>query len=69
MDDFEVIEKLDERAFIEFWCIYLISLAQEQFIKGPRYTRFLEDAGKEIEAFQAACLAARIPARSRLEDG
>jgi len=54
-------EKLDEREFIAFWCIYLISLAHEQFIKGPRYTPFLEDAGKEIEAFHAACLAARIP--------
>lgn len=29
--------KLSEEEFISFWCIYLVSLGHEQFIKGTRY--------------------------------
>lgn len=57
-DDFE---KLNEREFVAFWCIYLISLAHEQFIKGPRYASLLGAASKEIDGFRTACAAARIP--------
>jgi len=57
-DDFK---QLDESDFVAFWCIYLISLAHEQFIKGPRYLSLLEDAEKEIDAFRAACVSAKIP--------
>jgi hypothetical protein len=28
-------EKLSESEFVSFWCIYLVSLAHEQFVKGP----------------------------------
>lgn len=31
---------LSEEEFVSFWCIYLVSLAHEQFIKGPRYQTF-----------------------------
>ena len=54
-------ERLDERDFVAFWCIYLVSLAQEQFIKGPRYANVLREVGREVAAFRAACAAARIP--------
>jgi hypothetical protein len=54
-------ERLDEKEFVAFWCIYLVSLAQEQFVKGPRYAALLKSATKEVGEFQAACAAARIP--------
>jgi hypothetical protein len=52
---------LSEEEFVSFWCIYLISLAHEQFIKGPRYKDFLNDASAEIDRFRRACASARIP--------
>jgi hypothetical protein len=64
-------ETLSEADFVDFWCIYLVSLAQEQFVKGDEYAPFLTDCGPEIEAFQRACFAARIPeikARRTLRD-
>ena len=30
-------EHLSEDDFVDFWCIYLTSLAHEQFVKGTRY--------------------------------
>ncbi|MDR5726063.1 MAG: hypothetical protein RB191_01190 [Terriglobia bacterium] len=53
--------KLSEEEFVSFWCIYLVSLAHEQFIKGPRYREMLRVAGKEIEQFRKSCSDARIP--------
>lgn len=52
---------LTEEEFVSFWCIYLVSLAHEQFIKGPRYRQFLKDASAEIEKFRSACANAKIP--------
>ena len=52
---------LSEEEFVSFWCIYLISLAHEQFIKGPRYKDFLNGASAEIDRFRRACASARIP--------
>ncbi len=57
----EEFEKLTEQDFISFWCVYLISLAHEQFIKGERYVKALEEAHSEIDAFKLACEKARIP--------
>lgn len=54
-------EKLSEDDFVSFWCIYLVSLAHEQFVKGARYTQYLSQAGTEIREFQSACSKARIP--------
>jgi hypothetical protein len=54
-------EKLSEEEFVSFWCIYLVSLAHEQFIKGQRYREFLGRASTEIERFRRACVNARIP--------
>src|SRR5260370_15620390 len=52
MDRFE---KLSEEDFVNFWCIYLVSLAHEQFIKGPRYRDYLSVATSEIEKFRESC--------------
>jgi hypothetical protein len=57
----EEFSKLDEQQFVSFWCIYLVSLAHEQFIKGDRYANFLIVADREIETFRRACAYARIP--------
>ena len=63
--------KLTEEEFISFWCIYLVSLAHEHFIKGQRYREFLDNATAEIEKFRRACVEAKIPeieARKSLRD-
>jgi len=54
-------EKLDEQEFVSFWCIYLVSLAHEQFLKGERYANLLRDVSGEIDKFRRACQTAKIP--------
>jgi hypothetical protein len=54
-------EKLSEGEFVSFWCIYLVSLAHEQFLKGPRYQDLLKNASYEISKFREACERANIP--------
>ncbi len=54
-------EKLSEDDFVSFWCIYLTSLAHEQFIKGDLYQTYLKKASAEIEDFRRACMKAGIP--------
>jgi hypothetical protein len=58
----ESFSKLSEEEFVSFWCIYLVSLAHEQFIKGPRYQRALDEARALIGKFERACADAKIPA-------
>ncbi|MGB7548141.1 MAG: hypothetical protein WBM14_10360 [Terracidiphilus sp.] len=63
--------KLTEDEFVSFWCIYLVSLANEQFIKGARYKDVLRAASREVEEFRRACANARIPdieAKKSLKD-
>ncbi|PTL34890.1 hypothetical protein CLG94_12670 [Candidatus Methylomirabilis limnetica] len=57
----EQFEELSEDDFVSFWCIYLTSLAHEQFIKGEIYQPYLQSAEAEIERFRRACEHARIP--------
>ncbi len=52
---------LSEDDFVSFWCIYLISLAHEQFIKGELYQPYLKGASEEIDRFRQACAKAYIP--------
>jgi hypothetical protein len=54
-------DKLSEDDFVSFWCIYLTSLAHEQFIKGELYRPYLTKAQREIDSFRQACATARIP--------
>jgi hypothetical protein len=64
-------DQLSEDDFVAFWCIYLTSLAHEQFIKGELYQNFLKDAAAEIQAFREACVKANIPeikAKKSLKD-
>ncbi|MDE2105586.1 MAG: hypothetical protein KGL39_50635, partial [Patescibacteria group bacterium] len=54
-------EKLSEDDFVSFWCIYLVSLAHEQFVKQPKFAGHLRECGKEIAAFKTACSRCGIP--------
>jgi len=57
----EEFSRLSETEFVSFWSVYLVSLAHEQFVKGPRYHAQLRRAGNEIASFRRACERARIP--------
>ena len=54
-------EKLSEDDFTSFWCIYLVSLTHEHFIKGVLYKEQLENAEEEVKALVQACNKASIP--------
>ncbi|MCJ7532103.1 MAG: hypothetical protein MUO64_13885 [Anaerolineales bacterium] len=54
-------DHLSEDEFVSFWCIYLTSLAYEQFIKGAIYQDYLKNAQAEINRFREACATANIP--------
>jgi hypothetical protein len=57
----EQFDQLGEDDFVSFWCIYLTSLAHEQFIKGDLYREFIRGAEQEVDAFRRACAKAGIP--------
>jgi len=57
-DDFE---KMSEDEFVNFWCVYLISLAKEHFIRDAKYADYIKSCPDEIESFYRACQSARIP--------
>lgn len=57
----EQFAQLSEDDFVGFWCIYLTSLAHEQFVKGEIYQAFLKHAGAEIQKFREACARANVP--------
>ncbi len=57
----EQFDALVEADFVDFWCIYLISLANEQFIKNKAFAARLADRSAEVSAFKLAYRVARIP--------
>ncbi len=52
---------LDEEGFVDFWCIYFVSLAHEHFVKGSRYAHHLSACSAEIDSFRRSCANALIP--------
>jgi len=54
-------ETLSESDFVNFWCVYLVSLAHEHFLKNEEYSEYLVECTKEIEAFRRSCQLAKIP--------
>jgi len=54
-------EKMDENDFVNFWSIYLVSLANERFVKEKRFASYLAKCNDEVRSFKKACAAARIP--------
>jgi hypothetical protein len=47
-------DQLTEADFIDFWCIYLMSLAYEQFLRVDEYSDVLANCSAEIDAFRKA---------------
>lgn len=54
-------DKLDEADFVDFWCVYLASLANEQFIKNLKFDGYLHESSSEVELFRRAYRNANIP--------
>lgn len=52
---------LSEEEFVGFWCVYLVSLAHEQFLKGDKYAKYFQGLDEDIKEFRQCCEKARIP--------
>lgn len=57
----EQFDKLDEGDFVDFWCVYLASLANEQFIRNLKFDGYLHNCSTQIEQFRRAYRNANIP--------
>ncbi len=57
----EQFDKLSEADFIDFWCVYLISLAHEKFIRSDEHKELLAHCDAEIANFRLKYRSARIP--------
>ncbi len=53
--------QLSEDDFVDFWCIYIVSLVQDQFFKNERYATSVKGHSHYINSFQETCRAAGIP--------
>lgn len=54
--------RLNENQFLDFWCVYLVSLADEHFVRNPVHSERLATCDGEVKAFRDACRVAKIPA-------
>jgi hypothetical protein len=54
-------DQLSEGDFIDFWCIYLMSLAYEQFIRADEFRLVLKNCSDEIGVFREAYKKAGLP--------
>ena len=54
-------DQLSESDFVDFWCVYIASLACEQFVRNDHYKVILNNCAKEIASFRAAYNQAGIP--------
>lgn len=52
---------MTEDQFVDFWCIYLVSLAHQHFVGSPRFARYLDGHRDIVDEFKRACREARIP--------
>ncbi len=57
----EQFDKLSEADFIDFWCVYLISLAYEQFIRSDEHKELLARCDAELANFRLKYRNAHIP--------
>jgi hypothetical protein len=57
----EQFSQLSEDDFVRFWCVYLVSLANEQFLKAPRFADLLSGSSASIDEFRRASAKAGIP--------
>jgi hypothetical protein len=54
-------DRLSEADFVDFWCVYLASLANEQFVVADGYSELLRNAKQEVQDFRRAYRNANIP--------
>jgi hypothetical protein len=54
-------DQLTESDFVDFWCIYLMSLAYEQFIRTDDFKNLLKKCDNEIAVFREAYRKAGLP--------
>jgi hypothetical protein len=54
-------DQLSEADFTDFWCIYFVSLANEQFIRADSFKAALTDCSSEISTFLEAYRKAGLP--------
>jgi hypothetical protein len=54
-------DQLSEADFVDFWCIYLMSLAYEQFLRADDFRGVLANCSIEIDAFREAYRKAGLP--------
>lgn len=54
-------KRMDEQDFVNFWCVYFVSLVHEHFVKNETYQEYLTNCHEEVRAFRQACQAAGIP--------
>ena len=54
-------DKLTETDFVDFWCIYVVSLVYEQFVRDRRFKKLLAKHDTEISNFRKAYRDAGIP--------
>ena len=57
----EQFDKLSEADFVDFWCVYLVSLAYEQFIRSDEHKELLADCDSEIANFRQKYRNAGVP--------
>jgi len=54
-------DQLTETDFVDFWCIYFVSLAYEQFVRADQFQSLLANCSDEISEFRSAYRRAGIP--------
>jgi hypothetical protein len=54
-------DQLSEADFVDFWCIYVASLAYEQFVRNDRFKQLLAHCSDQISEFRRAYSQAGIP--------
>ena len=57
----EQFDQLTEADFVDFWCIYFMSLSYEQFLKAPRFSAQLDGLDEPVKAFLTAYRKIGIP--------
>jgi hypothetical protein len=44
-----------------FWCVYLIALARDNFVRNEEYTDYLVNCSEAVDRLVSLCRSARIP--------
>lgn len=67
----EQFDRLSEDQFINFWCVYLVSLARDRFVKNGEFSELLRSSERDVTRFLDLCRSCHIPEtpnRNRLNE-